>query len=505
MDINLEYIKALASNHEGVDVEFKETTGQLNRGMETLCGMLNGKGGIVIFGVTNEGKIVGQEVGDKTTREIGEALRKFDPALDIEPIYIPIDETGKYLIAFYSDGLESDKPYMWDGKAYQRHDSVTTVMPREKLIKLHERQTGLKYKWENEINESLSISDLDENLILNIIEGGIRRGRLSQAAKNDNVPAILRRLKLIHEGKICNSAAILFGKNLIDYPQAKIRLARFRGTDKREFIDNHQVEGNIFELVDAAMSFFFKHLSLSGTTHGRIQREDELEVPYDALRESVINALCHRAWQYETSTIGIAIYDDRIVLENAGKFPPSLSPNELTEEEEQDDENTSMPPNPDIANVMFIAGFIEHWGRGLSMMANECERVGLPQPKISDKGSVVKVIFARPIGLEEHKLNTGRTQAEHKLNTSRTQAEKALESLDNNIIKTIKALGENWFSTNELLEIMGFKSRSTFSKNYLSPSIEGGYVRYEDPSNPTSPNQRYGLTVKGKAIYYSNK
>ena len=42
MDINLEYIKDLASNHEGVDVEFKETTGQLNRGMETICGMING-------------------------------------------------------------------------------------------------------------------------------------------------------------------------------------------------------------------------------------------------------------------------------------------------------------------------------------------------------------------------------------------------------------------------------------------------------------------------------
>ena len=49
MDINLEYIKALASSHEGVDVEFKETTVQLNRGMESLCGMVNGKGGIVIF------------------------------------------------------------------------------------------------------------------------------------------------------------------------------------------------------------------------------------------------------------------------------------------------------------------------------------------------------------------------------------------------------------------------------------------------------------------------
>lgn len=73
MAIDLKYIQHLAEDHEGVDVEFKETTGQLDRGMETFCGMLNGAGGIVIFGIKNSGKIVGQEIGDKTTRMIGEA------------------------------------------------------------------------------------------------------------------------------------------------------------------------------------------------------------------------------------------------------------------------------------------------------------------------------------------------------------------------------------------------------------------------------------------------
>ena len=45
--------------------------------------------------------------------------------------------------------------------------------------------------------------------------------------------------------------------------------------------------------------------------------------------------------------------------------------------EEIEMENTSLPPNPVIANVMYPGGLIEHWGRGLSMMARECERVGL--------------------------------------------------------------------------------------------------------------------------------
>ncbi len=51
MAIDLGHIQHLAETREGVDVEFKETTGQLNRGMETLCGMINGSGGVVVFGV----------------------------------------------------------------------------------------------------------------------------------------------------------------------------------------------------------------------------------------------------------------------------------------------------------------------------------------------------------------------------------------------------------------------------------------------------------------------
>lgn len=150
MTITLEYVHRLIANREGVDLEFKETTGQLNRGMETLCGMMNGNGGFVVFGVNNNGKIIGQKVSDKTTIEIGEALRKFDPSTEIQPIYIKMEGSDKTLIVFHSSDIESDKPFMWDGKPYQRHDSVTSVMPREKFFRLYELQHGLKYKWGNE-------------------------------------------------------------------------------------------------------------------------------------------------------------------------------------------------------------------------------------------------------------------------------------------------------------------------------------------------------------------
>lgn len=507
MTIDLDYIEHLAENHEGVDVEFKETTGQLNRGMETLCGMFNGSGGVVVFGVSNKGKIIGQEIGDKTTREIGEAINKFDPAVDIQPIYVPVDNSDKYAIVFRTDGLESDKPYMWDGKPYRRHDSVTSVMPREKFIRLHELQHGLKYKWENEVNQNLTIDDLDEQLIHNVIQGAVRRGRLSNDALNDTVPIALSRLNLTKDGAVCNSAAVLFGKVFSDYPQCRLRLARFKGASKQYFIDNQQHEGNIFELVDAAMAFFFKHLNLSGTTHNRLYREDNLEIPYDALREAVVNAYCHMRWGYEIATVGIAIYDDCIVIENAGRFPVRISPNTLMRKEEEDRKNTSMPPNPVIANVMYLAGLIEHWGRGLSMMARQCEGAGLPAPEFYCDGTVVKITFMRP-------KDTGKDTGKDTVGVSKDTVGHSTDTVGHSSILLnnmpiskslrilIQSIGEDWFTANMLCEIIGLSSKSSFIRNYIRPAMNCGLVALENPDSPNAPNQRYGLTLKGKALYY---
>ena len=495
MAIDLGYIQHLAENHEGVDVEFKETTGQLNRGMETLCGMINGSGGVVVFGVSNKGKIIGQEIGDKTTREIGEAINKFDPAVDIQPIYVPVENSDKYVIVFRTDGLETDKPYMWDGKPYRRHDSVTSVMPREKFIRLHEIQHGLKYTWESKVNQQLTIGDLDGQLIQNVIQSAVRRGRLSSIALNDNIQTALERLKLIKDGSICNSAAVLFGKDFSDYPQCRLRLARFRGTTKQDFIDNRQEEGNIFQLVDAAMAFFFKHLNLSGTTHHRIVREDELEIPYDALRESVVNSLCHMNWGYEVVSVGIAIYDDRIEIENAGRFPVRISPDALMQEEEEHQGNTSLPPNPVIANIMYLGGLIEHWGRGLSMMARECERVGLPTPTFYQNGTIVKIIFARPKDTDKDTVGVSKSK-------SGVSKSRIIMPIATGLLKLIKSIGEDWYSSYELCDILGYKSRNSFVRQYLNPAIQNGLIALENPDKPNAPNQRYGLTLKGKALYY---
>ena len=97
---NLDIVKELIAGAESDTVEFKETTGQLERGVETLCAFLNGTGGTVLFGVTDKGKIIGQKVSDRTKRDIAEAIRRIEPFANIEISCIDITDTDNSIIAF---------------------------------------------------------------------------------------------------------------------------------------------------------------------------------------------------------------------------------------------------------------------------------------------------------------------------------------------------------------------------------------------------------------------
>ena len=155
---------------------------------------------------------------------------------------------------------------------------------------------------------------------------------------------------------------------------------------KDEFLDNQRVTGNIFNLLDAAMAFFFKHLSLSGKIEG-LYREEELNVPYKALRECCINAFAHRVYHRPGSSVGIAIYDDRVEIENSGTFPPDITIEKLL------GGHNSEPQNLIVANVLYKSAVLESWGRGIALMVNECRRVGIPDPEFHTDGNAVWIVF----------------------------------------------------------------------------------------------------------------
>ena len=479
-DLDFNTIKSLISNKEGNQLEFKKTTGQIDRGMETICAFLNYSGGLVLFGVLDDGTIAGQDVTDSTKRSIAEHIREIEPAADVTVSYIPIPATNKQLIALHVGESKAKRPFSYKGRPYMRVESTTVTMPQSIYDDMLSQRDIARNRWEIQLNPGITINDLDENEILKTVRLGIESGRLPENTSNNDVVDILKRFELIRNGYLKNAAAVLFAnKSLEDYPQCVLRLARFNGTTKSEFIDNKIVQGNLFVLLDAAMSFLFKHLSLSGVIEG-IERKEQLAVPYIALREAVVNALCHRQYRTVGASVGIAIYDDRVEIENPGNFPYDWNLDDVKSEQR------SNPRNPLIANVLYKRKLLENWGRGIGLMVSACLKQGLPEPQFKLINNFVVVTFR----YANYTNNGVGQQGTGKESAGSWQGVSKELGIESEILKRIYDFCIEPKSLIEIAELLNLHDRYKMKKKYIDPLL-GKYIKMTIPDKPNSRNQKY--------------
>jgi ATP-dependent DNA helicase RecG len=199
------------SRGEWEQMEFKKTTGEIQGGMESLCGFLNGLGGKVLFGVTNAGRVQDQDVTDATLQEVANAIRRLDPPAGIEQIRVPIAGTKEVLIL--ETTTISDGPYTFDGRPYVRIGNTTFRMPQSEYERRLLARTRNQRRWEEEIAEGYPLDSLDTREIRKTLRAAVEAGRLESTVTTP-VEA-LDRFHLRVDGKLLRAAVVLFGRQLL--------------------------------------------------------------------------------------------------------------------------------------------------------------------------------------------------------------------------------------------------------------------------------------------------
>ena len=98
IDVNLENAQNLIQKGESNTLELKKSTAQIKAIGQTLCAFLNGNGGVVIIGVNDKGKIIGQHVTDNTLREVANMLKSLEPFPAVDAEYLPLPDSDKHII-----------------------------------------------------------------------------------------------------------------------------------------------------------------------------------------------------------------------------------------------------------------------------------------------------------------------------------------------------------------------------------------------------------------------
>ena len=146
----------------------------------------------------------------------------------------------------------------------------------------------------------------------------------------------------------------------------------FKGTTKAVFVDRREYTGPIWEQIDEAFQFVLRNIHLGATIVG-IYRQDVYEIPPDAIRELIINAMVHRSY-LDHGTIQVAVYDNRLEITSPGKLP-------MGQTIERMKEGYSKIRNEALAHAFAYMNVIEHWGSGIPRIIDKVKAAGLQEPE----------------------------------------------------------------------------------------------------------------------------
>lgn len=486
-------LRRLLKQREGPTLEFKRSTGELREGLQTVCAFLNGTGGQVLFGVRPDGQADGQQVSDQTLREIAEAAERFEPPAGLSVQRAKV-KSGREVVVLAVDRPVDSGPFTYEGRPYERVSATTRRMPQARYEKLLlDRAHGTR-RWENAPAEGVELRHLDRDEVYRIVEAARSTGRLVGPI-GSRVADVLDRLAVRRDGQILQAAVVLFGKTFLpDYPQCELRMARFRGLDKTEFLDQRQVRGPAFKLLEEAELFCQRHFPLPGKiVPGKLQRVDIPLIPPDAMREILVNALIHRDYSIAGGAVFLAIYDDRVEVASTGTFPTGIRPEMLSRE------HPSVLRNPIIAEVFFRAGLIEKWGRGTNRVIAMCRAAGVRPPEFAESAGAATVTFRVPVGqtVKPHETphEAPREEAHEEAHEAHVKAHVRLAASE---AALLAACSQEPRGTRDLLESLGYADRTGNFKRGLKRLMALGFLKMVVPDRPRSRLQRYMTTETGR-------
>ncbi|HBO96640.1 MAG TPA: transcriptional regulator [Candidatus Omnitrophica bacterium] len=432
---------------ESETIELKKSTSELKEAIISIGAMLNKHSkATVYFGIDDTGTVFGQQIGKSTLRDISKAISDW-----IEPKVFPDIQTkkisGKNCIIVNVSG--HDAVYSARGRYYLRIGEEDKRLSVNELKRLVEKKSNYIYSWGFDVSD-LPVSKADVPTIKSFVAKGRKAGRIEYAY--DSARNVLNKLHLVKGRKLLNAGRALFCKD----NRVEVRAAVFATDEKTTFLDIQSFKGTLFDLIAQCETYVKEHINwradLSGSTRIEIP-----EVPVRAMKEAIVNSLCHRDFNNPSGN-ELAIYRNRIEIYNPGQFPYDHSPEEFIKGTEK-----SIPRNPLIADTFYYAKDIERWGSGFKRIVDECKVAGVKVTFENIKTGFV-VTFYRP-------------KAGPTLQKAEKGSEKSSEKSSEKIIRIIR---ENpSVSAQEIAGMLGLSSRAV--EKHLSKLKEKGVLKRVGP------------------------
>jgi len=339
---------------------------------ECLVAFANSDGGTVIIGLDERGRALQRVYAEELEGALKAAERLCRPAVVTGWDQLEGPEGTTYAITVpRSPELHS----LADGRVLIRAGAENRPLGGEEIRQLAATKSAGDF--EAEAMAGAARADLDDGVIAEYVE---KRQQRQRRALSQTPDELLRQMGAIDErGLPTHSGILLFGKNPQHFiPQSGLVFVKFIGTEPRGeeglagYGRREEVAGPLARIIEGAWKIVWEEMNVGAVVKG-LERQEISEYPPFAVREALVNSVCHRDYRLKGRRIEIRMYTDRMEVISPGGLPGFITVDNIVEEH--------FSRNPRLVAGLFQWGYIEELGLGIDRMIEDMVQAGHPPPK----------------------------------------------------------------------------------------------------------------------------
>jgi ATP-dependent DNA helicase RecG len=352
---------------------------------ETLVAFANSDGGTIVIGYDARGKEVAHAGAEDIENALRRAVERCRPP--VRAMLEPIDaSSGPPLVIRVP--RSGDLHTLDDGRVLVRNGNENRPLRGDEIRNLAtSKATG---DYEAEVVAGAGMDDLDPTIIDEYIQK--REDRTRRKVSGDRIQLLREIGALDHRNQPLVAGILLFGKNPQAFmPQSGVVFVKFPGVEPRAeggalgYGRREEIIGPLARVVERSWQVVLEEMRVGAVVTG-LERQDVLEYPEYAVREALVNAVCHRDYRLRGRRIEIRKFSDRMEVISPGGLAGYMTPENLVEEH--------FSRNPRLVQGLFQWGYIEELGLGIDRMIDDMVAAGHPPPKFNPTAYNFNVVLS---------------------------------------------------------------------------------------------------------------
>lgn len=381
--MNIDWEKIIKRG-ENETTEFKLDSVRNEHLAKELGALANFRGGRLLLGVSNKGEIVGVNRDDNEER-LQNVAYNFEPPLSIR---VTRHEMAHKTILDVKIVETSGKPYVYKSSTrniyYIRSGSVSREATRAEVRRMFQASAELHF----EVTPVSGTTEKNLDLFLvNSFLAEYRNISMDELSVDERL-ALLKNLSLISPDRQSTVlGTLLFGGNPVRFlPGCYAQIAVYEKEDRQSKVRDHRIfSGPLVSELPLILSFLANY-NPRAFDGAKAQREERMKYPEFAVREAVVNALCHRDYTMQGAGVRVDVFQDKMVVTSPGGLPNTQTIAGMKT-------GMSYARNPLLLQYLYDYRYVERLGRGIPKIFASMKDNGNKAPQLLDGGSYFQIVL----------------------------------------------------------------------------------------------------------------